>query len=51
MTVPTAVGLGRTRLPGRLVHDHADVAVGAWVGRRDGLIRAVRERRSASVVE
>ena len=40
----------RTRLPGRLAHfEVTDVAVGAWVGLRDGLIRAVLPRRSALV--
>ena len=39
----------RTRLPGRLVHDNADVAVGDWVGLGDGLIRTVLPRRSAIV--
>jgi ribosome biogenesis GTPase len=40
----------RTRLPGRLAHfDVMDVAVGDWVGLRDGLIRSVLPRRSALV--
>ena len=40
----------RTRLPGRLAHfDVTDVAVGDWVGLRDGLIRSVLPRRSALV--
>jgi ribosome biogenesis GTPase len=40
----------RTRLPGRLAHfEVTDVAVGDWVGLRDGLIRAVLPRRSALV--
>jgi len=40
----------RTRLPGRLAHfDVTDVAVGDWVGLRDGLIRNVLPRRSALV--
>jgi ribosome biogenesis GTPase len=47
--VHTADGVVRTRLPGRLVHEHADVAVGDWVGLGDGLIRAVLPRRSAIV--
>ena len=47
--VHTADGVVRTRLPGRLVHDNADVAVGDWVGLRDGLIRTVLPRRSAIV--
>jgi ribosome biogenesis GTPase / thiamine phosphate phosphatase len=37
----------RSRLPGRLVHEELDVAVGDWVGLGDGLIRAVLPRRSA----
>jgi ribosome biogenesis GTPase / thiamine phosphate phosphatase len=47
--VHTADGVVRTRLPGRLVHDNADVAVGDWVGLGDGLIRTVLPRRSAIV--
>ena len=40
----------RTRLPGRMAHfDDVDVAVGDWVGLRDGLIRRVLPRRSALV--
>jgi ribosome biogenesis GTPase len=40
----------RTRLPGRLAHfESVDVAVGDWVGLRDGLIRSVLPRRSALV--
>jgi len=39
----------RTRLPGRLVHESVEVAVGDWVGLGDGLIRAVLPRRSAIV--
>jgi len=40
----------RTRLPGRLAHfELLDVAVGDWVGLRDGLIRSVLPRRSALV--
>jgi ribosome biogenesis GTPase len=39
----------RTRLPGRLVHESIEVAVGDWVGLRDGLVRAVLPRRSAIV--
>jgi ribosome biogenesis GTPase len=42
--------VARTRLPGRLAHfDVTDVAVGDWVGLRDGLIRCVLPRRSALV--
>ena len=47
--VHTADGAVRTRLPGRLVHDSTDVAVGDWVGLGDGLIRVVLPRRSAIV--
>ncbi|HVM56643.1 MAG TPA: ribosome small subunit-dependent GTPase A [Gaiellaceae bacterium] len=47
--VQTAHEVVRTRLPGRLVHDGADVAVGDWVGLRDGLIRSVLPRRTAIV--
>ena len=47
--VETAAGAVRTRLPGRLVHESVDVAVGDWVGLGDGLIRAVLPRRSAIV--
>ena len=39
--VLTAEGVLRTQLPGRLVHDHTDVAVGDWVGLSDGTIREV----------
>jgi ribosome biogenesis GTPase / thiamine phosphate phosphatase len=47
--VQTAHDVVRARLPGRLVHDAVDVAVGDWVGLRDGLIRSVLPRRSAIV--
>ncbi|HZS23626.1 MAG TPA: ribosome small subunit-dependent GTPase A [Gaiellaceae bacterium] len=47
--VQTAGGAVRTRLPGRLVHESVDVAVGDWVGLGDGLIRSVLPRRSAIV--
>jgi ribosome biogenesis GTPase len=47
--VQTAVEVVRTRLPGRLVHESVEVAVGDWVGLRDGLIRGVLPRRSALV--
>jgi ribosome biogenesis GTPase len=47
--VQTGRGPVRTRLPGRLVHEHVDVAVGDWVGLGDGLIRDVLPRRSAIV--
>ncbi|HEY2310788.1 MAG TPA: ribosome small subunit-dependent GTPase A [Gaiellaceae bacterium] len=45
----TADAAVRTRLPGRLMHEGLDVAVGDWVGLSDGLIRAVVPRRSAIV--
>jgi len=45
----TAGGAVRSRLPGRLVHEGLDVAVGDWVGLGDGLVRAVLPRRSAIV--
>ena len=45
----TAAGAVRSRLPGRLIHDGLDVAVGDWVGLSDGLVRAVLPRRSALV--
>lgn len=47
--VQTAHDLLRTRLPGRLLHENADVAVGDWVGIGDGLVRAVLPRSSALV--
>jgi ribosome biogenesis GTPase len=47
--VLTGDGPVRTRLPGRLVHEHVDVAVGDWVGLGDGLVREVLPRRSAIV--
>jgi ribosome biogenesis GTPase len=47
--VQTAAEAVRTRLPGRLVHENVDVAVGDWVGMSDGLIRTVLPRRSAIV--
>src|SRR5579864_9680383 len=47
--VATADGAVRTRLPGRLLHESMEVAVGDWVGLGDGLIRAVVPRRSAIV--
>jgi ribosome biogenesis GTPase len=45
----TEAGPVRSRLPGRLMHEGLDVAVGDWVGLSDGLIRAVLPRRSAIV--
>ena len=47
--VQTGNGPVRTRLPGRLLHEQVDVAVGDWVGLGDGLIREVLPRRSAIV--
>jgi ribosome biogenesis GTPase / thiamine phosphate phosphatase len=47
--VETDAGAVRTRLPGRLLHENVDVAVGDWVGLGDGLIRMVLPRRSAIV--
>jgi ribosome biogenesis GTPase len=48
--VQTERELVRTRLPGRLLHEHADVAVGDWIGLGDdGLIRSVLPRSSALV--
>jgi ribosome biogenesis GTPase len=47
--VQTANGIVRTRLPRRLVHERLEVAVGDWLGLRDGLVRAVLPRRSAIV--
>jgi ribosome biogenesis GTPase / thiamine phosphate phosphatase len=45
----TAAAAVRSRLPGRLVHEGVDVAVGDWVGLSDGLVRCVLPRRSAIV--
>jgi ribosome biogenesis GTPase len=45
----TATAAVRSRLPGRLLHDGLDVAVGDWVGLSDGLIGSVLPRRSAIV--
>jgi ribosome biogenesis GTPase / thiamine phosphate phosphatase len=45
----TERGAVRSRLPGRLMHDGLEVAVGDWVGLSDGLIRVVLPRRSAIV--
>ena len=47
--VQTGDGNVRTRLPGRLLHESLDVAVGDWVGLGEGLIRVVLPRRSAIV--
>ena len=47
--VQTEDDLVRTRLPGRLLHENTDVAVGDWVGLGDGLIRTVLPRSSALV--
>ena len=47
--VQTAEEIVRARLPGRLVHEGVEVAVGDWVGLRDGIARVVLPRRSAIV--
>jgi ribosome biogenesis GTPase len=47
--VQTAEEVVRTRLPGRLVHENTEVAVGDWVGLGDRLVRAVLPRHSAIV--
>ena len=47
--VATAHGSVRARLPGRMVHEGADVAVGDWVGVAGAIIRDVLPRRSAIV--
>ncbi len=47
--VQTAEEIVRTRLPGRLVHESVEVAVGDWVGLGEGLVRSVLPRRSAIV--
>jgi ribosome biogenesis GTPase / thiamine phosphate phosphatase len=47
--VQTAEEIVRTRLPGRLVHESVEVAVGDWVGLGAGLVRVVLPRRSAIV--
>jgi ribosome biogenesis GTPase len=47
--VATAHGNVRARLPGRLVHDGVEVAVGDWVGVAGAVIRGVLPRRSAIV--
>jgi ribosome biogenesis GTPase len=47
--VATGHGNVRARLPGRLVHDGVDVAVGDWVGVTGALVRMVLPRRSAIV--
>ncbi len=47
--VQTTEEIVRTRLPGRLMHENVEVAVGDWVALADGLIRAVLPRRSAIV--
>jgi ribosome biogenesis GTPase len=47
--VATAHGTVRARLPGRLLHEGLDVAVGDWVGLAGALVRAVVPRRSAIV--
>ena len=47
--VATAHGTVRARLPGRLLYDGVDVAVGDWVGVAGATIQAVLPRRSAIV--
>jgi ribosome biogenesis GTPase len=47
--VAAAHGSVRARLPGRMLHDGVDVAVGDWVGLAGAVIRAVLPRRSAIV--
>ena len=47
--VATAHGNVRARLPGKLLHDGVDVAVGDWVGLAGAVIRSVLPRRSAIV--
>jgi len=47
--VATAHGSVRARLPGRMVHEGVDVAVGDWVGVAGAIIRGVLPRRSAIV--
>jgi ribosome biogenesis GTPase / thiamine phosphate phosphatase len=47
--VTTSHGHVRARLPGRLLHDGADVAVGDWVGVAGAVIQTVLPRRSAIV--
>ena len=42
-------GAVRAGLPGKLLHEGLDVAVGDWIGLGDGLIRAVLPRRSAII--
>jgi ribosome biogenesis GTPase / thiamine phosphate phosphatase len=45
----TAADAVRVSLPGKLVHDGIDVAVGDWVGLEESLIRQVLPRHSAIV--
>jgi len=47
--VATAHGSVRARLPGRMLHEGVDVAVGDWVGVAGAIVRAVLPRRSAIV--
>jgi ribosome biogenesis GTPase / thiamine phosphate phosphatase len=47
--VTTAHGNVRARMPGKLLHDGVDVAVGDWVGLAGAVIRCVLPRRSAIV--
>jgi ribosome biogenesis GTPase / thiamine phosphate phosphatase len=47
--IATTHGNVRARLPGRLVQDGLDVAVGDWVGLAGALVRAVLPRKSSIV--
>jgi ribosome biogenesis GTPase len=49
LDVYTARGIERSKMPGRLLFDATDLAVGDWVGLSEGLVRAVLPRRSAIV--
>jgi ribosome biogenesis GTPase len=47
--VATGQGNVRARLPGRMLHDGVEVAVGDWVGIAGAVVRSVLPRRSAIV--
>jgi ribosome biogenesis GTPase len=47
--VATAHANVRARLPGRMLHDGVEVAVGDWVGLAGAVVRSVLPRRSAIV--
>jgi ribosome biogenesis GTPase len=49
LDVYTARGVERLRMPGRMLFDATDLAVGDWVGLDEGLVREVLPRRSAIV--